>query len=267
MGRLRDATGTVIVNRLYAQDALPALNQARRRMGLRPLRGYFAQHDRTARVVVLTSPHVDYPTQGMPPNVRLVGTPLDEVAPTPWDPPWSPAERQPRLLVSLSTLPQGQAPLMERILAALAGLPVRAIVTLGPALAASQFTAPPNVILETFIPHTAVLPHVEAMVTQCGLGPVMKALAHGVPLVCLPLVGDQADNAARVVARGAGLRVLADAPPERLREAIQRVVTDPAFQHAAQQLATECVSVSCERRCTAVGLDRMMLLLGKKGCP
>lgn len=47
--------------------------------------------------------HFDYPTQRMPPNVRLVGTPLDEVAPTPWDPPWNPAERQPRLLVSLST--------------------------------------------------------------------------------------------------------------------------------------------------------------------
>jgi MGT family glycosyltransferase len=238
MGRLRDATGTVITTRLYAQDALPALNQARRHLGLPPLHWYFAQHDRAARVVVLTSPHFDYPTQRMPPNVRLVGTPLEEAAPTPWNPPWSPAERQPRILVSLSTLNQGQAPLMERILTALAGLPVHAIVTLGPALAASQFTPPPNVILETFIPHTAVLPHIDAMVTQCGLGTVMKALAHGVPLVCLPLVGDQPDNAARVVARGAGLRVRQDAPPGRIREAIERVVTDPSFRHAAQQLAT-----------------------------
>ena len=59
---------------------------------------------------------------------------------------------------------------MERILAALAELPVRAIVTLGPALVASEFTPPPNVILETFVPHAAVLPHVDTMVTQCGLG-------------------------------------------------------------------------------------------------
>jgi UDP:flavonoid glycosyltransferase YjiC (YdhE family) len=83
-----------------------------------------------------------------------------------------------------------------------------------------------------------VLPHVDAVVTQCGLGTLMKALAHGVPLVCMPLVGDQPDNAARVVARGAGLRVPADAPPGRMREAIERVVTDPSFRHAAQQLAT-----------------------------
>jgi UDP:flavonoid glycosyltransferase YjiC (YdhE family) len=116
---------------------------------------------------------------------------------------------------------------------------VQAIVTLGPALAASQSTPPPNVILETFVPHTAVLPHVDAMVTQCGLGTLMKALTHGVPLVCIPLVGDQPDNAARVTARGAGLRVSAEAPPARIREAIQRVVTDPSFRQAAHQLATK----------------------------
>jgi UDP:flavonoid glycosyltransferase YjiC (YdhE family) len=242
MGRLRDATGTVITHRLYARTALPALNQARTRVGLSPLRGYFAQHDRAARVVVLASPHFDYPARGRPSNVRLVGTPLDEAASAPWAPPWSAAECQPRLLVSLTTLPQGQAPLMERLLTALTGLPVRAVVTLGPSLVASQFTPPPNVRFETFVPHGAVLPHVDAMVTQCGLGTVMKALAHGVPLVCIPLVGDQPDNAARVVARGAGLRIPADAPPGRMREAIQRVVTDPSFRQAAQQTATRLAS-------------------------
>jgi UDP:flavonoid glycosyltransferase YjiC (YdhE family) len=238
-GRLRDATGTCITQRLYASTALPALNQERTSLGLSPLRGYFAQHDRAAQVVVLVSPHFDFPARGRPPNSRLVGTPLDEAASVPWDPPWSRAEGQPRLMVSLSTLPQGQAPLMARILTALAGLPVQAIVTLGPSLAASQFTPPPNVTLETFIPHAAVLPHVDAMVTQCRLGTLMKALAHGMPLVCIPLVGDQPDNAARVVARGAGLRVPADAPPDRIREAIQRVVTEPSFRQAARQLATQ----------------------------
>ena len=68
---------------------------------------------------------------------------------------------------------------------------------------------------------------------------LLPIVAHGVPLVCIPLVGDQPDTAARVAARGAGLRVPADAPPGRMREAIQPVVTDPPFRQAAQQLATK----------------------------
>jgi hypothetical protein len=125
-GRLRDAIGTFITGRLYAQIALPALNQTRTSLERSPLRWYFTQYDRAARVVVLASPHFDFPARGMPPNVRFVGTPLNEAAPATWAPPWSAAERQPRLLVSLSTLPQGQAPLMERILTALGELPVQA---------------------------------------------------------------------------------------------------------------------------------------------
>jgi hypothetical protein len=72
-GRLRDATGTFMTNRLYAHNALPALNQARTNLGLRPLRWYFAQYDRAERVVVLMSPHFDFPARAMPPNDDSLG--------------------------------------------------------------------------------------------------------------------------------------------------------------------------------------------------
>lgn len=236
-GRLRDAVGTFISNRIYAREALPFLNLARWNCGLRPLRRYFEQYDRASRVVVLTSPEFDSPA-GFPPNVRLVGTPLGEEALAPRSPARSTQDERPLVLVSLSTLEQGQAVLMERILAALAVLPVRALVTLGPALAASRFTPPPNVVLETFVPHGSVLPRAAAIVTQCGLGTVMKALFHGVPLVCIPLVGDQADNAARIEALGAGVRLSPDAEPGRIRAAIERVLTDPAYRRGARRVAS-----------------------------
>ena len=127
--------------------------------------------------------------------------------------------------------------LMQRILAALASLPVRALVTVGPALDPSRFAPPGNVVLESFVPHRSVLPHAAAIVSQCGLGTVMKALAHGVPLVCLPLVGDQPENAARVQGLGAGVRLPSDAGPSHIREAIEHVLTDPAFRLAAQRIA------------------------------
>jgi len=135
---------------------------------------------------------------------------------------------------------------MQRILDALDGMPVRALVTVGPSLDAAGFRAPPNAVLETFVPHSAVLPHVAAMVTQCGLGSLTKALMHGVPLVCLPLIGEQADNAARIVAHGAGLRLTADATPDRTRLALQRVLAEPGYRWAAERLATRLAAETPE---------------------
>jgi MGT family glycosyltransferase len=232
--RLRHLADNTILRRIAARDGLPALNRARRQLGLRPLRAWFDQYDAAARVLVLVNQAFDFPARRLAPNVRYVGTPFDDadVPATAWTPPWS-DDDHPLVLVSLSTLAQGQAPLMQRILAALAPLPVRAVVTLGPALDRALFQPPPNVVLEPFVPHAVVLPHVRAMVTQCGTGTLAKALAHGVPLVCIPLGGDQPDNAARVVARGAGVRLAGDAAPEQIRRAIERVVAEPDFRAGA----------------------------------
>jgi UDP:flavonoid glycosyltransferase YjiC (YdhE family) len=125
---------------------------------------------------------------------------------------------------------------MQRILGAVGELPVRALVTLGPSLDAAGFEAPPNAHLATFVPHAAVLPSAAVVVTQCGLNTVTKALLHGVPLVCIPLTADQPDNAARVVARGAGVRLSRDSSTREIRAAIERVLDDAAFSESARRL-------------------------------
>jgi UDP:flavonoid glycosyltransferase YjiC (YdhE family) len=127
---------------------------------------------------------------------------------------------------------------MRRILRALAALDVRALVTLGPSLDPAEFAAPPNAVVEPFVPHSAVLPQAAALVTQCGLGTLTKGLVCGVPLVCIPLVGDQPDNAARVVARGAGVRIISEASPEHIAAAIERVLTMPQYRMAVRRLGT-----------------------------
>jgi UDP:flavonoid glycosyltransferase YjiC (YdhE family) len=236
-GALRDALYAAGTRRLYRRDGLPALNRARAALGLPPLRAPFAQYDRAARVLILTSAAFDFPARRLPPNVRYVGTPFDDAGAGAWASPWPADDPRPLVLVSLSTLPQGQGPTLERVLAALAPLAVRALVTLGPSLDPAQFAAPPNARLEAFVPHAAVLPHAAALVTQCGLGTVMKGLAHGVPLVCLPLIADQPDIAARVAARDAGVRLAGDAAPAQIGRAIRRVLDEPRFRAGARRLA------------------------------
>ena len=44
-----------------------------------------------------------------------------------------------------------------------------------------------------------------------GLGAVMASLAHGVPILCMPLGREQGENVSRVAACGAGEVLAADA--------------------------------------------------------
>jgi MGT family glycosyltransferase len=238
LGRTRDTLGRAIVSYLHRRNALPPLNDARARLGLGPLRSTFEQYDKAARALILVNSAFDHPAQCLPPNLKHVGTPIDDSGVSAWTSPWPAEDRRPLVIVSLSTLDQGQLPLLRRILLAVAALDeARVLVTLGPSLDPADLEAPVNARLERFIPHSAVLPQAAAMVTQCGLGTVTKALASGVPLLCIPLVGDQPENAARIVARGAGIRIWSEAPPAVIVAALRRLLRDPQFQQSASAVA------------------------------
>jgi MGT family glycosyltransferase len=126
---------------------------------------------------------------------------------------------------------------LERVIEALGALPVRALVTVGQHLDADSFVTPPNVSVRGYVPHAAVLPYASAVVTHAGLGTVLAALAHGVPLVCLPLGREQPDNAAAVERVGAGVVLSNDADPSDIRAAITDVLETPQYQLLAAAMA------------------------------
>jgi len=206
IARLRQALWRWPHDRIWQRDGLPAHNLARAELGLAPVRSVFDEFERATRVLILGYEQFDFPAH-VATNARYVGTPIDDMNALAgaWSSPWPADDARPMLLVSLSTKSQGQTPTLHRTLEAIEGMPLRALVTVGPALQRDDFRAPANAALESFVPHGAVLPHVAAAVTQCGLGTFTKALRHGVPLLCMPILADQPDNAARIVAYGAAL--------------------------------------------------------------
>jgi UDP:flavonoid glycosyltransferase YjiC (YdhE family) len=66
----------------------------------------------------------------------------------------------------------------------------------------------------------------------------MKALAHGLPIVVMPLGRDQKDNAAPVEMCGAGVRISARASAAQIAEAVRRVLREPRFRGRARRMAT-----------------------------
>jgi UDP:flavonoid glycosyltransferase YjiC (YdhE family) len=231
-----------MLQRLWERDGLPTHNEARRDLGLPAIESSpFGECDRADAVLVLGYEWFDLPDKKLSTNVRYVGMPVDDaaVAPDAWVSPWPADDPRPMVLVSMSTLTQGQGPAMRNIVEAVGGMPVRALVTLGPSLSAEDFPTPKNVVFEKFVPHSAVLPHASAMLSQCGLGTVAKTMRLGVPVVCIPLIADQPDNAARIAAQGAGVWLSGDASPKVICTALNRVLTEPSFREAARRVGEQ----------------------------
>ena len=137
----------------------------------------------------------------------------------------------------MSTTYQHQERALAAVLAALADLPVRVLVTLGPHLRPDEVEAPPNAAVLTWIPHRRVLADASLVVTHAGHGTVVVALAQGVPLLCLPLGRDQHVNAERVVALGAGEVLAADADPAEIRLAAETLLASARHRRAARAMA------------------------------
>ncbi|MEO3471171.1 glycosyltransferase [Roseomonas sp. CAU 1739] len=218
-------------------ERLPLLNAARATYGLPPLATAMEQPRRARMTLLATSPAFDFPATALPPDLRYVGPLLDPPDwAAGWDSPWAADDARPLVLVALSSTFQDQAGTIQRLLDATASLPLRVVVTLGPALAGAVLRVPTNAAVLDHASHDAVMREAALIVTHCGHGTVMRALAHHRPMLCLPMGRDQNDNAARVVARGAGIRLAPDAETSALREVITTLLAEPSYAEAAAAL-------------------------------
>ncbi len=234
LGRARDRAITSMTMRQW-DKGVPELNELRTSLGLDPIGSFFDQVHRARRELVLTSSDFDFPGD-LPANVRYVGAILD-------DPEWAnavtwtpPTDDRPLVLVALSTTFQDHVDCLQRIVDALATLPLQAIVTTGPAIDPATIGAAANVTVVTAAPHSAILRRASAVVTHGGHGTVVRALAAGVPMVVLPHGRDQADNARRITSRGAGIALRRSAKPTKIATAVQRLLDTPGYGTAAEHL-------------------------------
>jgi len=186
--------------------------------------------DAAERCLLATLPELD-PVRGTPGN-RVHTGPFVTAEPA------APADRT--VLLSLSTYHYaGMLDVWQRALDAVADLPVRVVATTGPAVDPGQLRAPDNVEIRAWAPHSAVMPTVSAVVGHGGHATTMLALAHGLPLLVIPLfrLVDQPMVAKAVQDAGAGLALPKSSSRQRIRVTLERLLADPAYSERAASLA------------------------------
>jgi UDP:flavonoid glycosyltransferase YjiC (YdhE family) len=239
--QMRDAGGA------WTTD-LRTLAGTRRSLGLAPVEGALAAWE-APDLVLVTAPRWLDVDAGAPSHVVHAG-PLGVEAS---------AQRRgggERVLLTFSTtVMEGQPALIGRLCAAVARLSLQATLTLGPAVDRGAVGVPDEVEVLAFADHDRLMPQCAVVICHGGLGTVLRALAHGVPMLVLPLGRDQGFNARRVEALGAGVALPLDAPPERISAAVGSLRGDGSFRAAALDAAARIASDQPDRT-AATALER-----------
>ncbi|XP_053679157.1 UDP-glycosyltransferase UGT5-like [Anopheles nili] len=100
---------------------------------------------------------------------------------------------------------------------------------------------PANVMLRDWLPQDDILahPNVRLFIMHGGLGGIAEALYHGVPLVGIPMFGDQPVNLAKVEEEGwAYVLQFSNLTEQTLGHAIDTVLQDGRYRENVQRLST-----------------------------
>lgn len=157
-------------------------------------------------------------------------------------PEWLDAERsRPLVLASLGTLVYGEPGLLEAIVAGMANEPIDVIVAVGRDTDATRFgPVPTNVRIEPYVPQIAILSECAAFITHGGFNSAKEALSLGVPLVVMPIAGDQPYTAERCAALGVGRVVEAtERDADHIRQRTREVLADPRYRANARRFAAD----------------------------
>lgn len=217
--------------------SLPILNRARVDCGLPVLPDVMDLFDRADRVLLATSRAFDFEATSLPDNFRYIGPLLD--VPNwskSWQAPWPGQSDRSRALIACSTGAQNQRDLFQRVIDAVGKVEIDAVFTTGPSLDVADFRAPQNVHLVCGAPHDSIMRDVSMVISQGGHGTVTRSLINALPQLILPMARDQLANAARVEAKGVGLRLGPTASEPDIAAAINRLITEPQFKVAARRL-------------------------------
>ncbi|XP_006814526.1 UDP-glucuronosyltransferase 2C1-like, partial [Saccoglossus kowalevskii] len=96
-------------------------------------------------------------------------------------------------------------------------------------------------------------PKTRLFITHGGLSSYREAMYHGVPMVCMPLMIDQFDTAAKIVSNGVGTYVkMKSLNNENLYEAMVEVLSNKKYSDRANQLSAAVKDVRMNATETAV---------------
>jgi MGT family glycosyltransferase len=244
LAMLRNAFAYALVRRMLG-PLHRKINAQRVAWGLAPQAQFpndvFAGHPQIAQ----QPPSFEFPRHTLPANFHFVGPLHSRKSRARIEFPHERLDGRPIIYASLGTLQNGLEWIFRVILEACAGLDAQLVLSLGGNMDPAEFPdAGGNAVVVKFAPQLELLQQAALCITHAGLNTVLESLACGVPMVAIPITNDQPGVAARIAWRGVGEVVTPKRlTVDRLRAAIDKVRSTPAYGENARKLQQEIASL------------------------
>lgn len=254
LGHIRNRTFDAIGRATVLAPVAKAAQEVRADLGLRPISkrdlqfGFFLSRHLHLQ---LCPAGFEYPRSDLPPFVHFVGAPAATGPPEFHPPSWWPRllESKRVVLVTQGTIATDPANLLRPSLEGLAGRDIFVVATTGGGDPTALGDPPPNAVVEKFVPFSALLPHVDVMVSNGGFGSVQLAIAHGVPMVVAGTTEDKKEVTAHVGWSGVGLNLRTNRPsPKAVADAVDRVLSETKFRERTLALKAEIGDANPSKR-------------------
>lgn len=240
--KFRNNLLNVVFEKLLFRDVQNHINCLRKKLGLGFFDKYFFIKGYEIPTLVLHTsiPSFEYARNQLPDNFKFIGSVLvtadAEYTLPKW---WSNTNKDlPVILLNQGTIAKNHNDLIIPTIEALKDEPVTVIIV--PVAEGELNNLPENMYAEPYIPFGNILPHIDLMISNGGLGATQNALAHGIPLVIAGATEDKMEVAARVENSGAGINLRTQTPlPSDIKNAVNSLLENPAFKQKARGLQAD----------------------------
>jgi len=207
-------------------------------------------HSHELNLVFTSQKFADF--EEVPTHMEFVGPVKGRPNPAPFD--WDKlnASTTPKIFVSLGTLLVDiRKAFFEKVIAAFADQPVTVIAATPPEIFEKW---PSNFIVSSFVPQSALMPHMDAVICHGGFNTVNDTFTNGLPMLITPIAYDHFHIAKLIEKAGCGIsirykRLRVDA----LRQTVFELLENPTYRNAAKEVQSSLIN--------AGGNDRAVELL------
>jgi len=237
------------------------INDYRRRRGLRPLVSLESTGSPWVQLSQQTR-DFDFPNPGLPEHFHYIGL-LHRLSSSSVPFPFEQLSSRPLVYATFGTILKGKQEVFHTLAEVCAKLDAEFVISLGGRGRASDHPGlPGRVMVVEYAPQLELLKRSSLTICHAGNNTVLESLSYGVPVLAIPVWGDQPGVAARLVHSGAGERIsLGKLRYEPLLRLCRQLLEQPSYRERARQIASSIENAGGEVRAAEI-IDSILSRIG-----